>query len=249
MKQTGKKKVVKRRSKSKGRKLYFGPDTDKAILDFKNEECDKIRQRIYVSKIQPSFAKLSENLIFIHGFAKHHYSYETLKDDCVAFLYETLQKFDSSRGTKAFSYFNVVAKNWLIIQSKKRVRNLSRHVSLSNFNEMKATDKEMIEMSNCMPSQDFVVIANENKQILIEMLEKIRKRINSQNEISCMNAIQTVFESVDDLDFLNKRGVFVYLRELSGLTPKQLSVAMSNIRKHYKDIKKTNVEYYSLFFL
>ena len=114
---------------------------------------------------------------------------------------------------------------------------------------MKAKDKEMIEMSNCVPSQETIVIAEENKIILIEMLQKIRKRINSQNEIQCMNAIQTVFESIDDLDFLNKRGVFVYLRELSGLTPKQLSVAMSNIRKHYKDIKKSNVEYYSLFFL
>ena len=248
MKQKGKKRTTRRR-KGKSKKLYFGPETDKAILEFKNETCDKKKQDIYVKIIQPSFSKLSENLIFIHGFAKHHYSYETLKDDCVAFLYETLQKFDSSRGTKAFSYFNVVAKNWLIIQSKKRVRNLSRHVSLSNFNEMKATDKEMIELSNCMPAQDIKVIAEENKIILVEMLGKIRKRINSQNEIQCMNAIQTVFESVDDLDFLNKRGVFVYLRELSGLTPKQLSVAMSNIRKHYKDIKKSNVEYYSLFFL
>ncbi len=122
MKKLGKKKTIKRR-KGKRKKLYFGPDTDEAILNFKNETCDEKKQKIYVSKIQPSFAKLSENLIFIHGFAKHHYNYETLKADCVAFLYETLQKFDSSRGTKAFSYFNVVAKNWLIIQSKKRVRN------------------------------------------------------------------------------------------------------------------------------
>ena len=39
---------------------------------------------------------------------------------------------------------------------------------------------------------------------------------------------------------LNKRAIFVYLRELSGLNAKQLSVAMSNIRKNYKDIKKNN---------
>ena len=48
---------------------------------------------------------------------------QILKSDCVSFLYETLEKFDPSKGSKAFSYFNVVAKNWLIIQSKKRVKN------------------------------------------------------------------------------------------------------------------------------
>ena len=45
-------------------------------------------------------------------------------------------------------------------------------------------------------------------------------------------------------DYLNKRAVFVYLRELSGLNAKQLSVAMSNIRKHYKDLVKNNENYH-----
>jgi hypothetical protein len=82
-----------------------------------------------------------------------------------------------------------------------------------------------------------------------EMFKKIRRKINSPNEISCMNAIETLFANIDDLDFLNKRAVFVYMREISGLTPKQLSVAMSNVRKHYKEIKKGDCEYYSLFFV
>ena len=43
---------------------------------------------------------------------------------------------------------------------------------------------------------------------------------------------------------INKRAVFVYLRELSGLNAKQLSVAMSNIRKHYKDLVKNNENYH-----
>jgi len=247
----GKKKVknlTKRKKKSK-RKLYFGPQTDEAINNYQKEEDLEKRKLIYTQVIQPSFSKLAENLIFIHGFAKNHHSYESLKGDCVSFLFETLQKFDGSRGTKAFSYFNVVAKNWLIIQSKKRVKNLTRHVSLTNFQDFKAQDKELIEMYNYVPPQDLRYISKENRLILTEMFGKIRKRINSPNEIACMGAIEVLFDKLDDLDFLNKRAVFIYMRELSGLTPKQLSVAMSNIRKHYRDIKKNNEEYYSFFFL
>lgn len=249
-KSLGKKKVknISKRKKSK-RKLYFGPETDNAINNYQQEEDQEKRKLIYTQKIQPSFSKLAENLIFIHGFAKNHHSYESLKGDCVSFLFETLQKFDGSRGTKAFSYFNVVAKNWLIIQSKKKVKNLTRHVSLSNFKDFKAQDKELIEMYNYVPPQDLRYISKENRIILTEMFAKIRKRINSPNEIACMSAIEILFDKLDDLDFLNKRAVFIYMRELSGLTPKQLSVSMSNIRKHYRDIKKNNEEYYSFFFL
>ena len=38
--------------------------------------------------------------------------------------------------------------------------------------------------------------------------------------------------------------IFVYLRELSGLNAKQLSVAMSNIRKYYRDITHNNTEFF-----
>ena len=81
------------------------------------------------------------------------------------------------------------------------------------------------------------------------MFEKIKKKINSPNETACMNAIMTLFDNIDELDFLNKRAVFVYMREISGLTPKQLSVSMSSIRRHYREIKKTDNEYYSFFFM
>ena len=224
-----KKKTRKRRTK----RLYFGPETDDAIGEFQKKECLIERQKIYETTIQPSFSKLVENLIFIHGFAKNHYSYEALKGDCVSFLYENLCKFDSSRGTKAFSYFNVVAKNWLIIQSTK----------------MKSKDRLTIESHNVDHSPDDYVISAENKIILGEIFQKLKKKVSSPNEIVCLNAIITLFNKIDDLDYLNKRAVFVYLRDISGLTPKQLSVAMSNIRKHYKEIKNIDKSYYSLFFI
>jgi hypothetical protein len=47
-----------------------------------------------------------------------------------------------------------------------------------------------------------------------------------------------VFEQIDDLDFLNKRAVFVYVKNISNLNQKQMGSAMSVIRKHYRTITK-----------
>ena len=88
------------------------------------------------------------------------------------------------------------------------------------------------------------MIAKEFRAEIMQTLEKIRSRVDGKNDVACIQAVITVFESVDQLDFLNKRAIFVYVREISGLNSKQLSSAMSTIRKHYREIKKDERFFY-----
>ena len=232
------KRVVKR-GRKKSKKPYFGVVAHKAIVDYQNSDCREYKNNLYNKTIKNSFEKLTENLIFIHGFSSDKETFITLKNDCVSFLYETLEKFDPAKGSKAFSYFNVCAKNFLIIQSKKKVKRKKRLVSI--FDESLSNLEQLeIENSQVIPSQEEVLIKKEDKENLKELLSSVKSKLSNKNEISCCEAIITLFSKIDELDYLNKRAVFVYLRELSGLNPKQLSVAMSNIRKQYKDIIKNN---------
>jgi len=236
----GKKKFVKiRRKRGKGkRNLYFHQGTHDAIIKFQSLESQDDRASIYVSDIFPAFDKLVENLIFIHGFTSTHSSFVDLKNDCVVFLYETLDKFDHTRGTKAFSYFNVVAKNWLIIKSKQRSKQIRRQVSLDDPMSISRRDMSSIESYKVIPAQDTEMIKRESINNLFSLMVEIKKKLSGENEIACIDAIITLFEKIDDIDLLNKRAIFVYLRDISSLNPKQLSIAMSSIRKHYKSLVK-----------
>jgi hypothetical protein len=49
-----------------------------------------------------------------------------------------------------------------------------------------------------------------------------------------MDAIIKLFKNIDEIDFFNKRAVFVYIREMTNLNTKQISTAMSSIKKHYR---------------
>tara|TARA_B100000214_G_scaffold212107_1_gene154086 strand:+ start:4902 stop:5642 length:741 start_codon:yes stop_codon:yes gene_type:complete len=234
------KKVRRRRRGSSKRtptKLYFNQKTQESIIEYQNEESLTKRQQIYVEGILPAFDKLVENLIFIHGFTKSFGagSYESLKGDCVSFLYESIHKWNPERGTKAFSYFNVVAKNWLIIKTKQKQKSNKRHVNIDNAS-LCVLDKQTIENYQSIPAPDVIMIGAERSEAIIKMLYEIKRRVNSDNENACIDAIITIFESVDQLDFLNKRALFVYMRDLSSLNPKQLSIAMSSIRKHYREL-------------
>ena len=233
---------IKRRKGGKSN-LYFDINTHNAIIKFQNTEEQDEREKIYIKEIEPSFNKLVENLIFIHGFSKPFGSHESLKNDCITFLYETLGKFDHTRGSKAFSYFNVVAKNWLIIRSIKQKKRVKRHVSADNPEGMTMLQREMYESHDVIPPPDELLINRNLRNEIQNLLSEIQGIVTSESEKSCISAVITVFKNIDELDFLNKRAILVYVREISGLSPKQLSVAMSSIRKHYRRLTGATGEF------
>ena len=242
MRLTKKFKKIRRRRAGTSSKLYFNADTQAAIVSYQACEDQGEKESHYVKQIMPAFNRLAENLIFIYGFASPDEPYESLKNDCVTFLYETIHKWDEAKGSKAFSYFNVVAKNWLIINSRRRQKNNRRHVSIDD-SAMSRAEKHSLDYYDVVPSPDDIIISAALRGDIMKLLHEIQRRVTGENEKKCISAVVTVFEQIDDLDFLNKRAVFVYVRDISGLSPKQLSVAMSIIRKHYRELTHTGGEF------
>ena len=230
----GRKKI--RRNPGKTRNMYFNDETQTAILEYQDCECANEREKIYKEKICKAFEQLAESLIFVYGFKTSSGDFESMKSDCVTFLYETIFKWDHTRGTKAFSYFNVVAKNWLIARCRNAKKLEMKNVSMSDMTILNSNDKSAIANSKVIPSPEEIMVQLELKDEIFKVLSEIQKRITRDNEKLCLNAIKTVFENIENLDFLNKRAIYVYVREISGLNSKQLSVAMSKIRKHYNNI-------------
>lgn len=233
---TKKKKITKKNDL----KYYFHSGTHDAIIDFQSTDDLKLKEKIYVNDILPAFSKLVENLIFIHGTTAVIMS-EDFKNDCVTFLYETLKKFDASRGTKAFSYFNVVAKNWIIVKSRQKQKQINRHISMEDRGIMSEIELVPFDMHKHDPLATLESEYAETVSRINEMLVKVKSRLTCENDRICMDSILKLFENIDNLESLNKRAIFVYVRDMTNLTPKQLSSSMSSIRKHYREIAKTQI--------
>jgi len=230
------KKKMSKTSSGGGMKLYFHAGTHDAIVRFQSEKDDMQRETIYVHEILPAFDKLVENLIFIQGFNISHGNFDDLKSDCVTFLFETLKKFDASRGTKAFSYFNVVAKNWLIVKNRQRAKTAKRMCSIDDKDAISEIELLDLENYSVDQNQDANLIKEGTNMSIFMLLEDIRCDMICENEIKCIEAIKKIFNEIEDVEILNKRAIFVYVRDITGLSPKQLSIAMSSIRKKYKDL-------------
>ncbi len=222
---------------AKALRMYFNAGTQAAIVAHQKSTEKKEKDRLYVKEIMPAFEKLVENLINIHKFTSLHDTYDDLKNDCVNFLFETIGKFDSTRGTNAFSYFNVVAKNWLIIKTKQKSQRTKRSVSLDDPEALSVNERRIIEDHNVIPAQDEALISENSAASVVKLLYEIRIKVKTENELACINSIITIFENIDDIDLLNKSAILLYMRELSGLSPKQLTTTMQTIKKHYRKFK------------
>ena len=132
---------------------------------------------IYGTGILPAFEKLVENLINIHKFTGLYDTYDDLKNDCITFLFETLHKFDGQRGTNAFSYFNVVAKNWLIIRTKQKVQRSKRSASLDDVDSLSPHENQIVEDFNTIPSPEMTLENEMTVENVLSILYDIQGKV------------------------------------------------------------------------
>jgi hypothetical protein len=229
-----------RKAGAKKEARYFDEKTQASIVAFQNATTSKEKHAIYRNEIMPAFEKLVENLIHIYKFTSLYDTFDDLKLDCIHFLYETLEKFKAEKGTKAFSYFNIVARNWLSVKSKKKAASLKKTFSMNNVEGMSKNDKSLLDDKIVIHEKNARNSHSPNLKIesILTILHEIKTKVKTDNEINCINSIFLIFENINSIDLLNKTAVLVYMRELSGLTSKQLTLAMSSIKKHYKKLKQ-----------
>lgn len=243
-----KKKISRRKPGEKSFRNYFYDNTQEAIVKYQKALITlpdgtvvpdyEERNKIYVMEILPAFSTLIENLINVYGY---HVLYETrddLKNECLEFLYGVINKFKPERGSKAFSYFNVVGKNWLTIKSKQNAKVVQNYVSLDNREALSKHDLDLIEDHNVFPSIEDTLTTEDLSKNLKQLVETLKGRTKTDNERICLDAINILIDNIDEIDLLSKRAVMLYIREITGLSSKQLSIVLSSLKKQYKAIKE-----------
>ena len=124
---TKQRRVVMPKKKKAKRKVYFGMEVQDAIVRYNALDPDKDqdkRNQIYQTEIHAAFDKLCENIINTFKFEYFDDVYIDVKHEVLAFLVMNMHKYDHTKGSKAFSYFSVVAKPSSNIQEQKNVDNL-----------------------------------------------------------------------------------------------------------------------------
>ena len=220
-----------RRPKSKKSNHYFTKDHENAIIEYCNTECSRKKTQIYVTMLQPAFSEMVDKIVFTYKFTTLP-NIDSLREECKIWLMTILDKFKPEKGHKAFSYFSVITKNWFIHKVKKQQRKNRREVDFDNVSksyeeEYLSTDQSWL--NDKIQEEFWNSFYRSMKTWNIEELRENDERV--------YKAIIVLFESKDDIEIFNKKAIYLYLREITGLNTKQVVNSLNKFRGMYREFK------------
>ena len=217
--------------RKKKNRIYFGKDVEKAIVEYLDEKNPVIKNKIYEEKISQAIDKLCENIINTFKFSYFDAPYEDIKQEVISFIILNLHKFDPSRGFKAFSYFSVVAKNYLIAVNNANYKKLKIHEDL---------DAPFAVADHFKKSQhdDIDKLNNEFLEQIIKYLETYALNMfKKKNEIDIIYSIIELLKKRTEIDNFNKKSLYILIREMTGLNTSYITGVINKLKNHYMLLK------------
>ena len=217
------KKTRKRRNKN----YYFTQEHEDAIVRYAKITCIRERTELYVKWIQPAFNEMVDKIVFTYKFTNLP-NIDSLRDECKIWLMTILDKYDQSKGSKAFSYFSVITKNWFIHKVKRQQKRNKREIDYENIS--KKFEEEFLSTSESYITSREI---DEFWKLFYEELRSWDASTMKENDLKVYKAINILFESKEDIDIFNKKAIYLYLREITGLNTKQIVNSLKKFRKRY----------------
>ena len=221
----------KKRGRKRTKKQYFTPDTDAAIAEYLATSNQDERDNIFKERIWYPFYKLAENLI--HTF-KFYYTevddLEDLKHEVICFLLEKLDYFKPEKGTKAFSYFSIVGKNYLILYNNNNYKKKKSKVDVLAADEDDGVIRQLGRDERKQDIKDFIDYFTEyTDKHMFTIFKKDKDR-------KVCDAVNVLFKRRENLEIFNKKALYIYIREMTGADTPVITKVTKVLKKQYKKL-------------
>ena len=217
----------------KKKNQYFTKVHEEAIIKYALSDSKEEKTRLYIDFIQPAFEEMVEKIVYTYKFNTLP-NIEVLKEDCKIWLTTILDKYDPSKKSKAFSYFSVITKNWFIAKIKKNIKASTREISYEH----------LINEKEAYPFQELAENPYEELREKEEFFAHLREKLtswegeaNKERDKKVLQAIMILMESANDIEIFNKKAIYLYMREITGLNTKQIVSTLNRTRIKYRVFK------------
>jgi len=234
-----KKLIKKRRKRTKNN--YFTKVHEDAIVRYCKSTDNKERNELYKQYIGPVFDEMVDKIVYTYKFNTLP-NIDALRDDCKNWLITILNKFDPDKGSKAFTYFSVVSKNWFIAQVKKTSKKSKKEVHIDDFYLDRTNgDRTYNYYEESLVVYNTYLQDRERSEFFANLSGEINKWSDMPlrpNERKTIEAVKILFAESNQIEIFNKKAIYLYIREITGLNTKQVVSSLNKIRKKYREFKK-----------
>ncbi len=147
-----------------------------------------------------------------------------------------MDKFDPSRGSKAFSYFSIIAKHYLIAENNKNYIRFQRHETIGEDR-----DEHTIQLQ----SEDKHYKNSEMAEFMRLMIEfwenNVGKIFTKQRDLDIANAVIELFRQSQRIDAFNKKALYLYIREISSCKTQQITKVINKMKQYQTNIARSYI--------
>tara|TARA_Y100000361_G_C11061100_1_gene290527 strand:- start:101 stop:826 length:726 start_codon:yes stop_codon:yes gene_type:complete len=212
----------KRRKKSK---MYFGQVTEDAIVQYNSmEPGDPERDKLFTERIYAPIRKIAENLIHTYKFYYFDGPTEEVIDEVVANMVINMHKYKQDKG-KAFSYFSVVAKNYLILNNNKNYKMGKIHDQLDvmDFNRNTSEEKNLDDTSS-FKGEVFTQMYEYWEDNFMSIFKK-------KKDLAVVDAILYLMKNNKSIENFNKKALYILIREMSGSNTQHITRVINAMKR------------------
>lgn len=213
-------------------KMYFTKETEDYIIKYNNETDTEIRNTLYEDHIRFAFEKLVENVFNTFKFTYFDVGPLEVQRETVSHLVCNMHKFQEGKG-KAFSYFSIIAKNYLIFNNNNNWKRFNQHVNISDTPS---------ESTVCLQSTDSYhndVELGEFMTMMIAYWEKnVKKIFSKEKDLAIANAVVELFRNYKRIDCFNKKALYFYIKEMSNCKTQQITKVINKFKTHQDTITR-----------
>lgn len=215
---------------------YFTEKHEDAIVEYCKSEDEEYRSELYREVIGPVFEEMIIKIMRTYSYDDSLPNPKQTVEECGSWIPTILDKYDPDAGSKAFSYFSVAIRNWFIQRVKECSKKKNREKEYEDI-------PKQLEMERLTDENTYLEDRERREfiQTFKEELEKWDKGrlgdLLGKNDEKVVKALQVLFENPEKLDVLHKRGLYLYMREMTGLNTKQISRSLSNLQERFERFK------------
>ena len=224
-----------RKAKKGSPRYYFNQGTEDAIIRHNKETRPFMRERIYNEHIRTPFEKLAENIIHTFKFYYFDVPSEDVKHEVVSFLYMNIHKFTEGKG-KAFSYFSIVAKNYLILHNNNNYKRMKQHdgEEVTDYKRDPVTEMRGIDTKS-MKSEYIVLLADYWRNNLTTVFKR-------KKDLDVANAVVELIDMRDNIENFNKKALYILIREMTGSNTQHITRVINVMKKHHWELQKNYLQ-------
>jgi hypothetical protein len=210
-------------------KQYFTSDTEQAIIEYNLSDNQRVKDLLYRDRIKPAFDKLAEIVYNKWKFSYFDDDPQDVMCEVVAFMIEKIHMYKNGKG-KAFSYFTIVARNYLILNNN------------ANYKRYKDTDIMSAMPDHWDTENNFTeeVRNDDHRTFNVVMLNYWDKHLENffpkKRDLQIADSVLELFRRAEYIENFNKKSLYLLIREMTGHPTHYITKVVNKMRERQMEL-------------